>query len=331
MECEDIRKRLEAFVDDDTGAPERAAIEAHLDQCPACRRVVRQVTELRRVLQSWKGEEPPRDLYGRLQSKLNVQRSWWRTVLTPAFVGKAALRLAEVGAIVLITLAVNRHFQKPTVAVQDDLATINLYMTEHQEAVLQSASAESSGRPESRVTLNRDDIMYYEFVDGYRRTSRPGVILRGPGSQPQGAGAASPDSKITGAEPLTLAQARKAVGFDPVAPARVHPGYILDGVMKVAGRDSLHLLYTNGIDTFSVFEQPLNGERGLAAREFREYAVYKGSKAAENPGNQPGTTILAWKNSHVAFVLIGREDMSRLMDIAQAFSNVGKSINEFGD
>jgi hypothetical protein len=116
-----------------------------------------------------------------------------------------------------------------------------------------------------------------------------------------------------------------------MAPSRIHPGYILDTITKVAGRESLHLLYTNGIDTFSVFEQPLGGNQGLAAKDFREYAVYKSSAPTETPGNQAGMTILAWKNTHVSFVLIGRADMSRLMEIAQAFADASKSINEFGE
>jgi hypothetical protein len=48
-------------------------------------------------------------------------------------------------------------------------------------------------------------------------------------------------------------------------------------------------------------------------------------------GDQAGTTILAWKNTHVSFVLIGRADMSRLMEIAQAFSDASKSINIIGE
>ena len=116
-----------------------------------------------------------------------------------------------------------------------------------------------------------------------------------------------------------------------MAPSRIHPGYILDTITKVAGRESLHLLYTNGIDTFSVFEQPLGGNQGLAAKDFREYAVYKSSVPAEGAGDRAGTTILTWKNTHVSFVLIGRADMSRLMEIAQAFTDASKSINEFGE
>lgn len=331
MECEDIRKRLKAFVDDDIEDSEKTAIRDHLGGCPDCSRVAERLGRLPGVLQAWKAVEPPQNLYGRLQRRLESRESLWRKVLTPAFAGKAALRFTEVAAVVLITLAVSRYFQKPApTRPGDDLATINFYVTEHEEAILQAASMEAAERPAARVTLSRDGIMYYEFIDDYRGISRPGVIVRGPSSS-RDAGSAAADSGISSAKALTLPQARKAVGFDPVAPSRLHPGYILDTITKVAGRESLHLLYTNGIDTFSVFEQPLGGDRGLAARDFREYAVYRSSTPAENAGDQGGTTILAWKNTHVSFVLIGRVEMSRMMEIAQAFADVRKGVNEFGE
>ncbi len=331
MECENVRNKLKAFVDGELEGTEQKAVRDHLDGCAECLHVAGQLEKLPGVLRAWKAGEPPQNLFGRLQSKLEWRESWWRKVLTPAFAGKAAMRFAEAAAIVLITLTVSRHFQKPSsVQPEDKLATINLYITEHQEAVMQAASAESIARPGARMTLNREDIMYYEFIDDYPSISRPGLILRGTASD-RDTEAAGPEPGISKAKTLTLPQARKAVSFDPVAPSRIHPGYILDGITKVDGRDSLHLLYTNGIDTFSVFEQPLGGEQGLSAKDFREYAVYRSSTPAEGPGNQAGTTILAWKNSHVSFVLIGREDMSRLMAVAQVFSDRAKSGNEFAE
>jgi hypothetical protein len=331
MECDDIRKRLEAFLDGEVEEAGKTAMQGHLATCSECARAFRQSKKLAGVLQSWKAAEPAADLYDRLKSGLESRESWWRKVLRPVFFLKAALRFAEAAAVVFITLAVSRYFQKPAAAPpDDDLATINLYMTEHQEAVLQTAAAESAGPQPARVTLSRDDIMYYEYIDDYRQISRPGVILRGPTS-PRESAAAAPDSSLSSAKALTLLQARKAVSFEPVAPSRIHPGYILDTVIKVAGRESLHLLYTNGIDTFSVFEQPLGGNQGLAVKDFREYAVYKSSVPTEVSGNQAGMTILAWKNTHVSFVLIGRADMSRLMEIAQAFTDATKGINEFSE
>jgi hypothetical protein len=331
MECEDIRKRLEAFFDDEVEEADRTTIQGHLTNCPNCAGVARQFERLTGVLKAWKAEEPPGNLYERLQAGLESRESWWRKVLTPVLAGRAALRFAEVAVVVFITLAVSRHFQNPSPErPDDDLATINFYMTEHQEAVLQAASMESTDRPTERVTLSRDDFMYYEFIDDYRRISRPGVILRGQASL-RDSGQAAPGSGLSSVNALTLPQARQEVSFDPVAPSRIYPGYILDTISKVARLESLHLLYTNGIDTFSVFEQPLGGNQGLAPKDFREYAVYRSSLPAEAAGIQSGMTILAWKNTHVSFVLIGRGDMSRLMEIAQAFSDASKSINIIGE
>lgn len=332
MECEDIRAQLKAFVDNDLEDPERAVVCEHLDGCRDCSRAARQLGKLPGALQAWKAADLPAGLYERLQAGLRPRRSWWRKALTPAFAWRAALRFAEAAAIVVITLAVSGRFRKPQIAPpDDDLTTINFYVTEHQEAVLQTASMETAARQPANVVLSRDDIMYYEYVDEYRRIFRPGVILRGPDSIREAGTAAASDSGIAAAKALTLPEARAAVSFAPVAPARIHPGYILDSITKVAGRESLHLMYTDGIDSFSVFEQPLGGDRGLAAKDFREYAVYKSAAPAEGLGGQTGTTILAWKNTHVSFVLIGRIEMSRMMEIAQVFAGASKGGDEFGE
>lgn len=331
MHYEEIQKRLQAFLAGEVEEDDRIVIQDHIEHCPACSGLARQYDRLTGVLKAWEPAEPPKVLYGHLKARLESRESWWRRVLTPAFVRKAALRFAEAAAIVLITLAVSGRFRKPQIAPPDeDLATINLYMTEHQEAVLQAASMESSERQPARVIIDGDDIMYYEYIDEYRRISRPGVILRGPDTVRK-AGAVAPPPDLAAAKSLTLPAARAAVSFAPVAPSRIHPGYILDSITKVAGRESLHLLYTNGIDNFSVFEQPLGGARGLAAKDFREYAVYKSAAPAGGLGGQAGMTILAWKNTHVSFVLIGRVDMSRMIETAQVFSDAGKARNGFGE
>lgn len=292
----------------------------------------KRMERLHTVLQAWKVPEPPAGLYERLKDVLQAREAWWRKMLRPAFIGKTALRFAEAAAIVLITLVVSgRIYKAPVGPPSDNLATIHFYMTEHREAILQAASPGPVAEPLERVALNREDILYYEYIDEYRRISRPAVILRGPDSDEAPAKTVAPGSAIAGARALTLPEARTAVSFAPVAPARIHPGYILDTITKVTGRESLHLLYTNGIDTLSVFEQPLGGDHGLAAEDLREYAVYKSEASAGSPGDRAGMTILAWKNTHVSFVLIGRVDIARLMEIAQVFSQAGLGRNESGE
>ena len=135
----------------------------------------------------------------------------------------------------------------------------------------------------------------------------------------------SENPSISKGEILDLSEARIAVDFEPAAPPRLYPGYILDSVRKIDDYNSLHLIYTNGINTLSLFEQALDGKNMLAAQDFREYAVYRSNQSAQHMGKTPDkSTILAWRNGSVSFVLIGNEEMSRLMEIAQAVSAVNK-------
>jgi len=72
-------------------------------------------------------------------------------------------------------------------------------------------------------------------------------------------------------------------------------------------------LYTDGINSVSLFEQPLNGQRGLEAKDFREYAIYRNK-------DQTGGTTLAWRDEELSYVLIGNTELSQLMNMAQAIS-----------
>jgi hypothetical protein len=161
--------------------------------------------------------------------------------------------------------------------------------------------------------------LYYEFLDDYSRFSRPGLILRGPISQREISLSKAPT--ISKGRILTIPQAQNAVGFDPVVPTQLPPGYILDSIRKIDDYNSLHILYTKGKDTISLFEQPVSGKGGLAAQDFREYAVYSKVEPDVDSERQGRWTILAWSSGTLSFVLIGKEDMSQLMDIVQSISS----------
>jgi hypothetical protein len=117
---------------------------------------------------------------------------------------------------------------------------------------------------------------------------------------------------ISNGHSLTLPEARETIDFDFVAPARLHPGYSLDQIRRIENRDALQMLYTNGINSISLFEQPLDGQSSLEPQDFREYAVF------QNKG-QNGT-ILAWMDGSLSYVLIGNVEMSQLMNMAQSIS-----------
>jgi hypothetical protein len=326
MKCEDIQKELKAFIDDDIEAQKKVKIQDHLGRCPNCSKDLEKLKKLSEVLHTWKGIEPSPHLYEKLKSRVESKESFWEKVFSPPSIKKAAFRFAEIAAVVVLTLIISHLLQKPAPVTGDAIDTIDLYLTEHQGAVLRTVSAEPASELETRISIPREAFYYYEHIDGFPRYSRPGVILKGP-SKAQKEIPIPEIPSISKGEILDLPQAREAVDFEPEVPIRLHPGYILDSIRKIEDYNSLHLVYTNGINTLSLFEQSLDGKKGLAAQDFREYAVYRSIDTDELQMTAPDkTTILAWRNSFVSFVLIGKEDMSRLMDLAQAISAESKNI-----
>jgi hypothetical protein len=193
----------------------------------------------------------------------------------------------------------------------DDSATINFYLEEHRDLVARHASAIQAAPQPAQMRVSPQDILYYESFDDEPEYMSPGIIVRGPSSQNQ---IGSPEAPvISNGHTLTLPEAQKTADFELKAPARLFPGYSLDQIRRIEGRDALQLLYTDGINSVSLFEQPLDGQRGLSHQDFREYAVY------QNKG-QAGGTILAWRDDALSYVLIGNIEMSQLMDMARAIS-----------
>ena len=267
--------------------------------------------DLLHVLAKQEGLEPSALMYEKLKTRMKTYESFWGRTFTNPFVRKVAFQLAEVAAIVALTLSVSHWFLKPAPVIRDDSAVINFYLREHQGVVARTASLNLSPPQPARMRVSRRDILYYEFFDERPEFMRPGIIVRGPSSQRTVIPPEAP--AISNGHTLTLSEARKNVNFDLVSPPWLYPGYMLDKIRRIEGRDALHLLYTDGINTVSLFEQPLDGERGLGPQDFREYAVYR------NKG-QAGGAILAWRDDALSYVLIGNAEMSQLMDMAQSIS-----------
>ncbi|MFC1763446.1 hypothetical protein ACFL6U_15375 [Planctomycetota bacterium] len=201
--------------------------------------------------------------------------------------------------------------QEAAVASTDNSATINLYLEEHRDFIARHASYSSATPQPVQMRVSRDDILYYESFDDGPEYRRPGIIVRGPSSDQEIE--SSGDPVISNGHTLPLSEARQAADFNLVAPPWLRPAYALDQIRRIEGRDALQLLYTDGINSVSLFEQPLDGQRGLEPQDFREYAVYRNTR-------QTGGTILAWKDDELSYVLIGNIEMSQLMDMAQSIS-----------
>ena len=198
--------------------------------------------------------------------------------------------------------------QNIDIAPIDDTVTINFYLKEHKDFVARQASLNSATQQSAQIHVNQSDIMYYELFDEQNEYMSPGFIIKSPSSPNQ---INSPESSvISNGHILTLSEARKNADFDLVCPTWLRPCYRLDQIRKIEGRDALQFLYTDGINSVSLFEQPLDGNYTLESKDFREYAVYL------NQG-QAGTTILAWRDDALSYVLIANLKISQLMDIAQ--------------
>ena len=309
--CEDVQKELEAFLSHEIDEAQKSHIRDHLQDCRNCSLALQRLTKLSGVLDSWEALEPSPLMYEKLKARMNARASFGARTFRNPHVRKVAFKLAEVAAIVAITLSVNHWLGKPAPQIRDESATINFYLKEHQDIVAQTVSANISTPPAARMRVDRHDVLYYEFLDDPYEFARPGIIVRGPSSEQPAAPPEVPT--IANGHTLTLSEAKKAANFDLVTPPRLHPGYMLDQIRRIEGRDALHLLYTNGINTISLFEQPLEGQRGLAPQDFREYAVYR------NKG-QAGGAILAWRDDALSYVLVGNAEMSQLMDMAQSIT-----------
>ena len=197
------------------------------------------------------------------------------------------------------------------IAQPDNSATINLYLKEHQDVVARYASMSPTGPQPAQIRVSQHDIMYYEFLDDGPEYMSPGIIVRGPSAQQD---IDSPEaSVISNGHTLILSEARTTTGFDLVSLPWLDPGYTLDKIRSIEGRDAMQLLYTNGINSVSLFEQSLDGQRGLLRQDFREYAVYRNAE-------QAGGTILAWRDDARSYVLIGNTELSQLMNMAQSIS-----------
>jgi hypothetical protein len=193
----------------------------------------------------------------------------------------------------------------------DESAIIYFYAREHQELIARHASLSPTQPEPMQIRISQDDILYYEILEDEPEYVNPGIILRGPTSQRQIN--SSESTTMSNGRTLTLSEAQETTNFDLVAPPLLHPYYRLNQIRTIYGRDTMQMLYTNGINSISLFEQPLNGQRGLEPRDFREYAVYLNRE-------QGGGTILAWRDTTLSYVLIGNINLSQLMDMAQSIN-----------
>ena len=116
-------------------------------------------------------------------------------------------------------------------------------------------------------------------------------------------------------EARTLPNAVPDAGFKPVTPKYLPEGFVLSGasVSLIKGVRNLHLIYSDGIRTMSLFENAT--DRAIDFAGLHPQTMTFDKHDAEYVRDGP-TTLLAWREEGLAFALVGDLDLKELVQIA---------------
>lgn len=320
--CMDIQKELDAFLSGDVEKQQKGEIQGHLDECSVCSKELQKLTKLSQILQTWGEIEPSSLMFERVKSRKNVSRWAWKEIFAYTFSRKMAFRVAQVAAIVVLTLVINSWLHKPLLIEIEEQASINLYLQEHQSAVVQSVSAELLSQPATQMYVGQDDILYFEYVEEHPKVTRPGMILIGPRIKQEIALKNAP--AISKGQTIEQNQVQDLIDFEPVLPEYLPNGYVLSSIRIIDESCCLHLIFTRKLDTVSFFQQPSHSKNTLTAQDFRDYAVFISQDPETNPLIKGRGTTLAWSDNNMSFVLIGDADLSELMDMVHFINQANK-------
>jgi hypothetical protein len=326
MRCSSVREKLGSYLDGEL--PERKAkrVQKHLAECSACAWELRSFQKVDE-LGKWAVESAPEGywegylarLHSRMEreereQKLGMPRAFGRRL---RFLAGCWLRKASPGlAAVLVTAALIAGYTRfsPTRIGKPEIEkiTVNFYLKQHENAIMQASY--STEPPQSGIELGYEDVFYYDAARGPDREwpGEMGIFLRAPrrSVHPERR-KPSHANDISNGHSLSLKKAQESVSFEVIAPHILHPGYFLENIRKIEGKECLQLIYTNGMSALSLFEQAFRSEERFHSSDFREYVMY-------SRGNGEPVNIIGWNSAEVSFNLIGEQDLSHLMGIIRA-------------
>jgi hypothetical protein len=348
VRCKRIKKILGAFLDQELSQRKVKQVQQHLQKCSACAwelKSLQKIDELGRWITKTSSNQMPKDywdgflanmheklkktdkykhtkIFGFLNRALRLTKAfitYWFKKATPAFAA----------AVVIFALIFGINYlpdSSSQIVIREDSEkeklSINLYLKEHEKAI---KKATYSGHPSrSGIDLGYEDLLYYNTVRGSQREwpGEAGIILRSPHyynyTTPT---EQSPAVDIVNGKRLSLEEAQEAVGFKIIKSQFLYPGYFLESIKKIEGRECLQLVYTNGISTISLFEQALTSGEKLQSSDFREYVLY--SRKGIRPVN-----IIGWNSAEVSFTLIGDQELSYFLDIIREIQGVYLGNND---
>jgi len=322
MRCSSVRKALGSYLDGEL--PERKAkkIQKHLAECCACAWELKSFQKIDE-LGKWAAEASPEGYWegylARLHSRMEREDRDFETpgffIRRLHFLARYWLRktLPALAAILVIAALMAGYIRFSPTRIGEperEKITVNFYLKQHENAIMQASY--STEPPQSGIELRYEDVFYYDAARGPDR-ERPGeigIFLRAPRRSVYPA-RKEPSQHISNGHSMSLKKAQESVSFEVVAPQILHPGYFLENIRKIEGKECLQLVYTNGISTLSLFEQAFRSEEKFHSSDFREYVMY-------SKGNGEPVNIIGWNSAEVSFTLIGEQDLSHLMGIIRA-------------
>lgn len=116
---------------------------------------------------------------------------------------------------------------------------------------------------------------------------------------------------------LDLERTTREAGFKPASPADLPEGFALVGssVETVNGVRTVHLNYSDGLRTLSLFENAAGAEADFGADKPRTIALGEESGKIVEHG---ATTLIAWKEKRLTLMLLGDLSRSELARIAES-------------
>jgi len=324
MRCSSVRKVLGSYLDGELSERKARRVQKHLAECPACAWELKSFQKIDE-LGKWAMESAPEGYWegylARLHSRIEREE---RDFEMPGFFIRrfhflAGYWLRKIGpglAAVLVIAALIAGYIRfsPTRIAEPEMEkiTVNFYLKQHENAIMQASY--STEPRQSGIELGYEDVFYYDAARGPDREwpKEMGIFLRAPRRSVYPARREpSQADDLSNGHSLNLKEARESISFNVVAPHILHPGYFLENIRRIEGKECLQLIYTNGISTLSLFEQAFRSEEKFHSSDFREYVMY-------SKGNGEPVNIIGWNSAEVSFTLIGEQDLSHLMGIIRA-------------
>jgi len=124
----------------------------------------------------------------------------------------------------------------------------------------------------------------------------------------------APTSKASDVERVV-----KDAGFTPASPRYLPEGFtvVSADVSTLKGVKTLHLMYSDGIRSLSLFENAANASADFGHLKPATTKIQNRDALYVNDGS---TTLLSWKNSGLTFALVGDLDLKELKAIAASVS-----------